>query len=121
MIGKGIQPIGARVLVLGLTFKENCPDVRNTKVVDLIHGLTAYRCEVSVFDPWASEAEAKEEYGIDLAHTLEQGGYDAVVVAVSHKQFAELGGAGVRALGAPNSVVYDVKHLLPVEFVDGRL
>lgn len=121
MIGRGIQPIGAKVLVLGLTFKENCPDVRNTKVVDIVSALESFRCDVDVYDPWANPIEAHDEYGIDLISEPLSGHYDGIVVSVAHKQFVELGSSGIRALGAPNSMVYDVKHVLSRNDVDGRL
>lgn len=121
MIARNISPADARVLVLGLTFKENCPDVRNTKVVDLIRELESYRCRVDVHDPWVDAAEARREYGIELVHELEQGTYDAIVVAVAHREFVALGGDGIRALGRPNLVVFDIKKVLPKHQVDGRL
>ncbi|MGD8810829.1 MAG: Vi polysaccharide biosynthesis UDP-N-acetylglucosamine C-6 dehydrogenase TviB [Gammaproteobacteria bacterium] len=121
MIHRNIQPVGARVLVLGLTFKENCPDVRNTKVVDVVTALQSFRHKVDVYDPWADPDEAQREYGIGLIEEPQQGVYDGIVIAVAHRQFAGLGAAGIRAFGAPNSVVYDIKHVLPKEDVDGRL
>jgi UDP-N-acetyl-D-galactosamine dehydrogenase len=121
MIARNIQPSGARVLVLGLTFKENCPDVRNTKVADVVKELQAYRCNVDVYDPWADADEAHHEYGIELVAKPKANTYDAVVVAVAHKQFVELGVAGVRAFGNPNCVIFDIKHVLPKESSDGRL
>jgi UDP-N-acetyl-D-galactosamine dehydrogenase len=121
MIGKTIQPAGSRVLVLGMTFKENCPDVRNTKVVDLVRELEGYRCRVDVHDPWVAPREAKREYGIDIVETPEAGAYDAVVLAVAHRQFAELGIEGIERFKRPSSVIYDIKHLLPQGRVDARL
>ena len=121
MISRNIQPAGSRVLVLGLTFKENCPDVRNTKVADLIAELGSYRCDVDVFDPWVDKAEAAHEYGIDLIDEPERGAYDAVIVAVAHEQFVALGAEGIRAFGRPNLVLFDIKSLLPKDAVDGRL
>jgi UDP-N-acetyl-D-glucosamine/UDP-N-acetyl-D-galactosamine dehydrogenase len=121
MIGKSIQPAGARVLVLGLTFKENCPDVRNTKVIDLVRELEGFHCAVDVHDPWVDRDEARHEFGIELVDTPKQGQYDAVVLAVAHREFAALGAAGIRAFGCPNFVLYDIKHLLPKESVDARL
>jgi len=120
MLRKRINVVGARVLVLGLSFKENCPDLRNTKVVDIVRTLAGLNAEVDVFDPWVDIAEAKAEYGIT---PVEQpvGPYDAVVVAVAHRQFAALGIAAIRALCQPQAVIYDVKHLFPREAVDGRL
>jgi len=122
MVRKGINPVGARVLVLGLAFKENCPDLRNTRVVDIIETLRGYNCSVDVHDPWVDADEARHEYGLSLTEAPGQGGYDAVVLAVGHDQFRALGGEGVRGFGKPDgSVVYDVKYVLPRDAVDGRL
>ncbi|OOG53875.1 Vi polysaccharide biosynthesis protein VipA/TviB [Rhodanobacter sp. B05] len=121
MVRKGINPVRARILVLGLAFKENCPDLRNTRVVDIVESLRGYSAEVDIFDPWVDVAEARHEYGLDLIGTPPQADYDAVIVAVGHRQFAELGSAGMRAFGKPSSVLYDVKYVLPREMVDGRL
>jgi len=120
MVRKGINPVGARVLVLGLAFKENCPDLRNTRVVDIIESLRAYTMHVDVFDPLVDAAEAMHEYGLELTMPS-LGSYDAVLLAVSHDQFRALAGEGVRAFGKVLSVVYDVKHVLPRAAVDGRL
>jgi len=97
MLKKGIQPNGARVLVLGLTFKENCPDLRNTKVVDMVRELPSYGTAVDVHDPWVDAAEAKEEYGLDLVAAPDKGAYDVVIIAVAHDQFRALGEDGIRA------------------------
>jgi UDP-N-acetyl-D-galactosamine dehydrogenase len=121
MLGKGIQPNGARVLVLGLTFKENCPDVRNTKVVDIVSELRTYGCLVDVHDPWVSADEANAEFGIDLVAEPESGAYDSVVVAVAHRQFRDLDAEQFTALCKPTAVVYDIKYVLPPEIVDERL
>jgi UDP-N-acetyl-D-galactosamine dehydrogenase len=121
MISKRIQPLDSKVLVLGLTFKENCPDVRNTKAIDIVRELESYGSQVDVFDPWVDAAEAKSEYGVEMSAKPEQGAYDAVVIAVAHKQFEKLGAAGIRAFGKPTSVVYDVKYLLPPAASDDRL
>jgi UDP-N-acetyl-D-galactosamine dehydrogenase len=121
MVRKGINPVDARVLVLGLAFKENCPDLRNTRVVDIVEALRGYNTRVDVHDPWVDAAEAKREYALDLVDAPEAGAYDAVILAVGHDQFRELGGDGVRAFGKPQSVVYDVKYVLPRDAVDGRL
>ena len=121
MVRKGINPVQARVLVLGLAFKENCPDLRNTRVVDIVQALRGYNTRVDVCDPWVDAAEAKHEYGLDLVADPQVGAYDAVVLAVAHDRFRELGGEGVRAFGKPQSVVYDVKYVLPRDAVDGRL
>jgi len=121
MIKRNIAPSSSRVLVLGLTFKENCPDVRNTKVADLVHELEAFRCDVDVYDPWVNPAEAEHEYGIRPVSAPEKGAYDAIVLAVAHRQFGELGYEGIRPFGRPNVVVYDIKGVLPKDKVDGRL
>ena len=121
MVRKGINPVGARVLVLGLAFKENCPDLRNTRVVDIVTELRDYQTLVDVFDPWVDAAEAMQEYGIAPITAPEAGAYDAIVVAVGHREFAALGGAGVRAFGKTTSVVFDVKYILPRDAIDARL
>ncbi|WP_240098638.1 Vi polysaccharide biosynthesis UDP-N-acetylglucosamine C-6 dehydrogenase TviB [Thermomonas flagellata] len=121
LLRKRINPVDARVLVLGLAFKENCPDLRNTRVIDTVHALRGYHCAVDVHDPWVDAAEARHEYGLDLVAAPAAGAYDAVVLAVAHRQFAALGGDGVRAFCKPQAVVYDVKGVLPREAVDGRL
>ncbi len=121
MVRKGINPVRARVLVLGLAFKENCPDLRNTRVVDIVHALRGYSAEVDVFDPWVDAAEARHEYGLDLIGAPSPASYDAMILAVGHREFAELGSVGIRALGKPASVLYDVKYVLPQASVDARL
>ncbi|MBK5940025.1 Vi polysaccharide biosynthesis UDP-N-acetylglucosamine C-6 dehydrogenase TviB [Halochromatium roseum] len=115
-------PIGdSRLLVLGLTFKENCPDLRNTRVVDIIDELKDYQCQVDVHDPWASAEEARDEYGIELTAQPAQGAYDAVIVAVAHDQFKALGQQGLRAFGKAEHVLYDLKYVLPADGADVRL
>jgi UDP-N-acetyl-D-galactosamine dehydrogenase len=121
MVRKGINPVNARVLMLGLAFKENCPDLRNTRVVDIVRALHGYNAQVDVHDPWVNADEARHEYGLVPVERPAQGSYDAVVVAVGHRQFVAMGAEGVRAFGKPESVVYDVKYVLPREAVDGRL
>jgi UDP-N-acetyl-D-galactosamine dehydrogenase len=121
MIKRNISPSGSRVLVLGLAFKENCPDVRNTKVADLVHELEEFRCEVDVYDPWVDAAEAEREYGIRPVNAPKQGEYDAIVLAVAHREFVEMGHDAIRAFGRPNLVIYDIKNVLPKDRVDGRL
>ena len=121
MAHKRIHLNGARTLVLGLTFKENCPDIRNSKVVDLIRELKKYGALVDVYDPWAQAHECREEYGIRPVRRLRRNTYDAAIVAVAHREFRELGAAGVRALCRKNHVVYDVKHVFKSGEVDGRL
>src|SRR6476620_3335577 len=120
MIARNIQPSGSRVLGLGLTFKENCPDVRNTKVADVVKDLQSYGCRVDVHDPWADAREAEHEYGIRIVANPERGAYDAIVVAVAHREFVALGPKGVRAFGSPNVVIFDIKHVLPKEASDAR-
>ena len=121
MVRKGINPVRARVLVLGLAFKENCPDLRNTRVVDIVQALRGYNASVDVHDPWVDVAEAEHEYALTPIADPANGDYDAVIIAVGHKQFAALGADGIRAFGKPSSVVYDVKYVLPRDAVDGRL
>lgn len=121
MIARNIQPSGARVLMLGLAFKENCPDVRNTKVADVVHELESFRCDVDVYDPWVDRVEAEREYGITVIDEPATGNYDAVVIAVAHEQFVALGAPGIRGLGRPNVVIFDIKHVLSKEQSDGRL
>jgi UDP-N-acetyl-D-galactosamine dehydrogenase len=121
MLTKGVQPLGAKALILGLAFKENCPDLRNTKVTDIADELESYGASVDICDPWVSHEEAREEYGIDLVAEPEKGAYDIVVAAVAHDQFKAMGADGMRALGKPTSVVYDIKYVLPAEASDDRL
>jgi UDP-N-acetyl-D-galactosamine dehydrogenase len=121
MVCKGINPVRARILILGLAFKENCPDLRNTRVVDILQALHSYNADVDIHDPWISAAEAKHEYAITPVDAPRAGDYDAVIVAVGHRQFVDMGHAGIRAFGKPQSVVYDVKYVLPRDAVDGRL
>jgi UDP-N-acetyl-D-galactosamine dehydrogenase len=121
MVRKGINPVRARILVLGLAFKENCPDLRNTRVVDIVHALRGYNAEVDVHDPWVNGDDAEHEYALRPIDAPNNGDYDAVIIAVGHRQFTALGAGGIRAFGKPSSVVYDVKYVLPREAVDGRL
>ena len=121
MIKKRIQVEGARVLILGLAFKENCPDLRNTRVVDVVRELQDYGALVDVYDPWVDSDEARHEYGIELVDTPEEGAYDAVVLAVAHRQFREMGGDNVRAMAGPDGIVSDLKHVLGKDAWDVRL
>ena len=107
--------------MLGLTFKENCPDVRNTKVIDVVNELSTYGATVDVHDPWVDHDEAKAEYGIELTKLPPAEAYDAVVIAVAHDQFRALGKDGIRSFGKPRSLIYDIKHVLPADAVDDRL
>ena len=121
MVRKGMNPVGARILMLGLAFKENCPDLRNTRAIDIVHALQSYNTTVDVYDPWVNVAEASREYGLEPVAEVEQGSYDVIVLAVGHQDFLRLGAQGVRGLGKPTSIVFDVKSILPREAVDGRL
>jgi len=121
MAKKSVYHPGARVLVLGLTFKENCPDLRNTRVVDLIVALTDYNLEVDVYDPWADPSEAKKQYGLKLATKPDIGVYHAITIAVGHEEFKAMANTGIRSWGTEDAVVYDLKHILPAGTADGRL
>jgi UDP-N-acetyl-D-galactosamine dehydrogenase len=121
MLKKRIHVVDSNVLIMGLTFKENCPDIRNTRVVDVIAEFQRYNANVDIYDPWADATEVKHEYGLDLVATLEYGKYDAIILAVSHHQFKSLGAENIRKLGKATSVVYDVKYILDKSAVDGRL
>ena len=121
MTKKCIQINGARVLVLGLAFKENCPDLRNTRLVDVVKELQAYNCQVDVYDPWVSAEEAFEEYGIQPIAQLEKGTYDSIVLGVAHHQFATMGAAGIHALGKTDHILYDLKYVLLADETDLRL
>ncbi len=121
MVRKGINPVKARVLILGLAFKENCPDLRNTRVVDIVLALRGYNSQVDIHDPWINAAQAEHEYAITPVAHPQPDSYDAVIIAVGHKQFVAMGPDGIRAFGKASSVIYDVKCLLPREAVDGRL
>lgn len=122
MVKRGISMPDARILIMGITFKENCPDVRNTRVIDLISELQTYGSQVEIYDPWADIEAVADEYGISITNEIPDGGqYDAIVVAVAHKEFREMSPAEIHALGKPVHVVYDIKYVLPFEEVDGRL
>ncbi len=121
MASKRIHVNGARALVLGMTFKENCPDIRNSKVVDVVRELQSHGARVDVYDPWANPAECRHEYGLRTVRELKPGRYDVAIVAVAHRQFRELGARGVRRLCKKNHVLYDIKHVFPAAAVDGRL
>ena len=121
MARHGIGAVGARVLVLGLTFKEDCPDLRNTRVVDLIRELREAGATVDVHDPWVDIALAHAEYGLDMVPQPQAGYYDAIVLAVAHQRFRDLGATGIRALGRKGAVIYDLKRVLPAGAADGAL
>lgn len=116
-----VHVVGANILILGLAFKENCPDLRNTRVVDIIGELDNYHANVEVYDPWVDPAQAKDEYNITPVSTLEKGRYDAIILAVGHKEFIEMGADEIRALGREGHILYDIKSALPKDKVDARL
>lgn len=121
MIARSIPVRGARVLVMGLAFKENCPDLRNTRVIDVVTELQSYGVEVDVHDPWVEAEEAEAEYGLRLTAEPKAGGYDGIVLAVAHDEFRTMGEGAIRALGKPDHVLYDLKYLLPAGASDLRL
>jgi UDP-N-acetyl-D-galactosamine dehydrogenase len=122
MMKKGFPVVGSRILVMGLTFKENCPDLRHSKVIDVIEGLREYHPAIEVWDPWADREEARREFGIEIETAKPPAGrYDAVVMAVGHREFAALGAEGVRAFGRPGAVLFDVKGVFGKKASDGRL
>lgn len=121
MANKRIHVVGSRILVLGLSFKENCPDLRNTRVVDIVHELRAAHADVDVYDPWANADEAEQRLGLRTIDRPAPQSYDAIVLAVAHQAFLDLGDAGIRAFGREHCAVFDIKSLLPAASVDGRL
>ncbi|MFD2228584.1 Vi polysaccharide biosynthesis UDP-N-acetylglucosamine C-6 dehydrogenase TviB [Alkalimarinus sediminis] len=121
MMKKKIHVVDSKILILGLTFKENCPDIRNTRVVDIIEELNTYHANVDIFDPWANSDQVKEEYGYNLIEKPQDDTYDAIILAVSHDQFKEMGTEAIKALGKKESIVYDVKSILDKDIIDSRL
>jgi len=121
MTQRRLRLVDARVLVLGITFKENCPDIRNTRAIDIVRELEGFHARVDVYDPWANPDETRHEYGISPIARPEPGSYDAVILAVAHRQFKEMGVEAIRTLGKPEHVLFDVKGLLPADKVDDRL
>jgi UDP-N-acetyl-D-galactosamine dehydrogenase len=115
---KGVMVKDAKMLILGITFKENCPDIRNTKVVDIYHTLAEYTSNITIYDPWADKEHVRHEYGVEVTDELPDGPFDAVILAVAHKAFLDL---DVRTLVREGGVVYDVKGILPRDIIDGRL
>ena len=116
---KGILVKGAKILILGITFKENCPDIRNTKVVDIIHTLSEYTDDITVFDPWADKTNVKNVYNIDITNEMpDDGDYDAIILAVGHSEFTSL---DLHSIIRPKSIIYDVKGILDRTMIDGRL
>jgi UDP-N-acetyl-D-galactosamine dehydrogenase len=121
MLKRGIQVTGGRVLVMGLTFKENCPDIRNTKVIDILTELETYGVRADVHDPWVNPEEAQRTYGVCPLPELETGVYDGIILAVAHNQFVDMGAARIRELGKPEHLLYDLKYVLPPGDSDLRL
>lgn len=121
MLKRRVQVDGSRVLILGLAFKENCPDLRNTRVIDIVTGLQSYGVQVDVHDPWVSADEARHEYGLDLVQTPQDGGYDGVVLAVAHEQFKAMGADVMRDFGKADHVLYDLKNIFDAQESDLRL
>ena len=121
MTKKRIQVVDSNILVMGLTFKEDCPDIRNTRVVDVVQELSDFHCNIDVFDPWIDKEESLREFGITTVEQPEPGKYDAVIIAVAHHQFKSMGIKAIRALGKKKHILYDIKYILPSENVDGRL
>ena len=106
---------------MGLTFKENCPDIRNTRVIDIVDELKAYKVDVDIIDPWCDPAEAANEYGLVVSKVAEEGLYDVVLIAVAHDEFREMGVKAIRAFGKPKNILYDLKCVFPKDDVDIRL
>lgn len=121
MTKRRIHVVDSNILIMGLTFKENCPDLRNTRVTDIIRELGTYNANVDVYDPWVNPAEAKHEYGITPVASPVEGKYDAIILAVAHQQFRDLGETGIRKYAKANAVLFDVKQVLPKDKVDARL
>ena len=121
MTKKRIHVMDANILIMGLTFKENCPDLRNTRVVDLVAEFQGFNCNVDVYDPWVSREEAKHEYGILPVDAPQPGHYDAILLAVAHNEFTQMGVEAIRAFGKSNHVLFDIKYILEADQVDGRL
>lgn len=120
MLKKGIQVLGSKIIIMGFTFKENCPDVRNTRVIDIYRALQEYNVSITVYDPWANPELVKREYGIDIINQLPKEKFDTAIVAVAHRQFRE-GEINFKDLLNKNHVIYDVKSILPRHIIDGRL
>ena len=121
LIKKQVAVGGSRVLVMGLAFKENCPDIRNTRVIDIVHELRDYGCLVEVADPVVLAEEVKHEYGISLTQEPQLGAYDGIILAVAHEEFRAMGVDAIHALGKADHVVYDLKYVLPAAASDLRL
>lgn len=121
MLKRQVQVVGARVLILGLTFKENCPDLRNTRVIDVVRELQDYEIQVDVYDPWANEVQAQHEFGLDLVQTPQNNTYDGIILAVAHNEFKEIGSNAIRKFGKDNHLLYDLKNVFDFHESDLRL
>lgn len=121
MLRRRVPVVDARVLVMGLTFKENCPDLRNTSVVDVIDGLRDFGVAVDVYDPHANPEEARKEYGLELIDTPQPETYDGMILAVAHQEFREMGAEVLRSFGKAGALLYDLKYVLPAIDADLRL
>lgn len=121
MVKKRIQVVGARILVMGLTFKENCPDIRNTKIIDMVNALKEYDLDIDVYDPWVDHKEVEDEYGLKPIDQPERQTYDAIVLAISHQQFKEMKYEGITELGKSHCVIYDLKYILSKDQSNLRL
>jgi UDP-N-acetyl-D-galactosamine dehydrogenase len=121
MTKKGINVVDSNVLIMGLAFKENCPDIRNTRVVDLVEEFKSFNCNVDVYDPWVNQNDAMKEYNIELINKPVVGKYDAIVLAVAHDVFCNYSVGQIKNFGKDNHVLYDIKYLLKSNEVDGRL
>ena len=118
---KNIDLLGANILIMGFTFKENCPDIRNTRVIDVHQNFTDLGCDVDIYDPWVDASEVKKEYNIDVVNDLEKSKYDAIVMAVAHEKFKQYSLLNLKAFAKKSYVLFDVKYLLGKDQVDGRL
>ncbi|MFK5951128.1 MAG: nucleotide sugar dehydrogenase, partial [Methylococcales bacterium] len=121
MLRKRIHISDSKILMMGLTFKENCPDLRNTRVTDMIEEFKDYGANIDVYDPWVDKDETEKEYGFRPIDKMESNKYDAIVLAVSHNEFVEMGAEAIHKLGKENHVLYDIKYILKTDEVDGRL
>ncbi|MEN8170703.1 MAG: nucleotide sugar dehydrogenase [Pseudomonadota bacterium] len=121
MCAKGVEVVNSKVLILGFSFKENCPDLRNTKVIDIVHGLSEYHCQVDIVDPWVDTAEAYQEYGIPVDPSIKQSDYSAIILAVAHDEFKTINAESLRTFMVNNGVIYDIKGAMKISEIDDQL
>ncbi len=121
MISRGLKVADSNILIMGLSFKENCPDIRNTKVIDIIEGLVEFNCNVDVYDPWVDAKDALKDYGISLIKNIENKKYDGILISVAHQEFKEWGVSKIRSYGKEHSILFDLKNLFNSTDTDGRL